>query len=168
MSRWGTCTACSPLEASGCATAGSPLKYSVDEANSQKSVTIVELGEKGELSTRQIPLTPRRDLRVITGTIEQLCDPQLASDDYVFAQLISQGPVLNAMSRLREVYPHTLGLSFHQTLPSPSAILSQNPASLPPEELFDRFYQQVQQGELSEAQQKIVQSTLRQVSQELL
>ena len=81
---------------------GSPLKYSVDEANSQKSVTIVELGEKGELSTRQIPLTPRRDLRVITGTIEQLCDPQLASDDYVFAQLISQGPVLNAMSRLRE------------------------------------------------------------------
>ena len=147
---------------------GSPLKYSVDEANSQKSVTIVELGEKGELSTRQIPLTPRRDLRVITGTIEQLCDPQLASDDYVFAQLISQGPVLNAMSRLREVYPHTLGLSFHQTLPSPSAILSQNPASLPPEELFDRFYQQVQQQELSEAQQKIVQSTLRQVSQELL
>ena len=122
----------------------------------------------GELSTRLIPLTPRRDLRVITGTIEQLCDPQLASDDYVFAQLISQGPVLNAMSRLREVYPHTLGLSFHQTLPSPSAILSQNPASLPPEELFDRFYQQVQQQELSEEQQKIVQSTLRQVSQELL
>ena len=73
-----------------------------------------------------------------------------------------------ARRRLREVYPHTLVLSFHQTLPSPSAILSQNPASLPPEELFDRFYQQVQQGELSEAQQKIVQSTLRQVSQELL
>lgn len=100
---------------------GSPLKYSVDEANSQKSVTIVELGEKGELSTRLIPLTPRRDLRVITGTIEQLCDPQLASDDYVFAQLISQGPVLNAMSRLREVYPHTLGLSFHQTACPPPA-----------------------------------------------
>lgn len=63
--------------------------------------------------------------------------------------------MLNAMSRLREVYPHTLGLSFHQTLPSPSAILSQNPASLPPEELFDRFYQQVQQQELSEARKKL-------------
>ena len=51
---------------------------------------------------------------------------------------------------------------------SATPLIAQLSASLPPEELFDRFYQQVQQQELSEEQQKIVQSTLRQVSQELL
>ena len=79
---------------------GSPLKYAVDEAGSEKSVTLVELGEKGELSVRLLPLRPKRDLRVITGSCDQLCDPSLASDDYVFAQLISDGPVLGAIHRL--------------------------------------------------------------------
>lgn len=142
---------------------GSPLKYSVDEANSRKSVTIVELKEKGEISVSLVPITPRRDLRVIRGTIDELCDRRCASDDYVFAQIISQGPVLNAMSRLREVYPHTLGLSFQQLLPQQEFVPSEDLAALPPDELFQRFYHQVNQQELCEPQKKIVQNVLQDV-----
>lgn len=135
---------------------GSPLKYSVDESNSHKSVTLVELGEKGCLHLSEIPLKPKRDLRVISGTMEELCDPALASDDYVFARIVSDGPVLGAMSRLREVYPHTLGLSLsQQSAPSLSAV-SEDITSLPPTELFCRFYSQVQQQELDDEQRQLV------------
>lgn len=145
---------------------GSPLKYSVDEASSNKSVTLVELLDKGEFSARTIPLTPMRDLRLLTGSIEELCDPSRKSDDYVFVQLVSQGPVLGAMSRLREIYPHTLGLSFCRN-PSPShSSLSQSPAALPPQELFSRFYRQVQGEKISDEQQTIVADILRTVTQE--
>lgn len=37
---------------------GTPLKYSFSEAGQQKSVTVAELGEKGELRVRTVPLTP--------------------------------------------------------------------------------------------------------------
>ena len=151
-------------QSAGCDTmrySGSPLKYSLDEANSPKSVTIVELGEKGQASYRKIPLTPLRDLRLIQGTIEELCDPKLSSDDYVFAQIISHGPVLNAMSRLREVYPHTLGLSFQQFIPSQSALPQRDLASLPPEKLFSRFYQSTMEQELTDTDQVLIQEVFR-------
>ena len=47
---------------------GTPLKYSFSEAEQEKSVTVVELREKGEVELRQIPLTPLRDMRRIRGT----------------------------------------------------------------------------------------------------
>ena len=47
---------------------GTPLKYSFSEAGHYKSVTVAELGGKGELTLRTVPLTPRHDLREIQGT----------------------------------------------------------------------------------------------------
>ena len=47
---------------------GSPLKYSFSEAKQQKSVTLVELAEKGQVQVRTVPLVPRHDLREIRGT----------------------------------------------------------------------------------------------------
>ena len=53
---------------------GTPLKYSFSEAGHYKSVTVVELGEKNDLRLRTVPLTPRHDLREITGTFAELTD----------------------------------------------------------------------------------------------
>ena len=47
---------------------GSPLKYSFSEWRHKKSVTIVELKEKGIVLLEQIPLQPIHDLREIRGT----------------------------------------------------------------------------------------------------
>lgn len=51
---------------------GTPLKYSFSEASQYKSVTVAELGEKGDLTLHTVPLTPRHDMRVIQGTFAQL------------------------------------------------------------------------------------------------
>ena len=44
---------------------GSPLKYSFSEVRHQKSVTVLELREKGQVTVKTRPLTPRRDLETI-------------------------------------------------------------------------------------------------------
>ena len=46
--------------------AGSPLKYSVDEAHQKKSMTLVTLGDTVE--TTCIPVTPLHDVKRIEGT----------------------------------------------------------------------------------------------------
>ena len=47
---------------------GTPLKYSFSEADHKKSVTIVELLEKGNVRVSTVPLIPRRDMRKLRGT----------------------------------------------------------------------------------------------------
>ena len=48
---------------------GSPLKYSFSEARQPKSVTIIQLGAKGDLEIEQHSLKPKRDLREIKGPL---------------------------------------------------------------------------------------------------
>ena len=63
---------------------GSPLKYSFSEAEQEKSVSVVELGAKGELSVKRVPLVPLRDLRCIRGTFRQLTgEGAVPSEDYL-------------------------------------------------------------------------------------
>ena len=45
--------------------AGSPLKYSFSEASHKKSVTIVDLYEKGDTKVRTVPLYPLHDVRLM-------------------------------------------------------------------------------------------------------
>ena len=45
--------------------AGSPLKYSFSEATHKKSVTIVNMHEKGEVQVKTYPLYPLHDVRLI-------------------------------------------------------------------------------------------------------
>lgn len=52
--------------------AGSPLKYSVDEAHQKKSMTLVTLGDTVE--TTCIPVTPLHDVKRIEGTFAALLE----------------------------------------------------------------------------------------------
>ena len=89
---------------------GSPLKYSFDEANHDKGVTIVDIGANN-LEFEHIKLTPRRDVRVITNTLEKIKNlPK--TDDYIHANLTDKKYFLNALDTLRENMPNILSLKF--------------------------------------------------------
>jgi len=90
---------------------GSLLKYSFSEASHCKSVTVVELDARGSVSTELVELSPRRDVRVLEGHLEELIAAgrsDAAAEDYLLARVMNPEPVLNAMGRLREVYPNVL------------------------------------------------------------
>ena len=95
---------------------GTPLKYSFSEAKDEKTVTIVDLGKKGEVSVRTAPLTPKREMREIRGTYEQLMTKEnyegTQTDDYLHITLTDENDIADAVSRLRVVYPNLMKLDY--------------------------------------------------------
>ncbi|MFR6425660.1 MAG: exonuclease SbcCD subunit D [Oscillospiraceae bacterium] len=90
--------------------AGSPLKYSFSEARQHKSVTVVTLGEKGDVQVRTVPLTPLRDLREIRGSYDELTarsfyEHTTYRSDYLHLILTDEQDVYDAVSRLRSDLP---------------------------------------------------------------
>lgn len=98
---------------------GSPLKYSFSEASHDKSVTVAELGQKGELTLHTVPLVPRHDMRVLRGSFAELTDKAFydtqVRDDYLHFVLTDEEDVPEVMGRLREIYPNTMTLSYDNT-----------------------------------------------------
>ena len=125
---------------------GTPLKYSFSEAEHYKSVTLAELGPKGELKLETLPLVPLRDMRQIRGTFDQVKDPAFSGgnpQDYVHVVLTDEQDVPEALGRLHLVYPNMLKLSYDNTrtrrnslVDGPEEIQRKNPL-----ELFEELYE---------------------------
>lgn len=141
---------------------GSPLRYSLSEAQVDNAFLLLDWPEKGQLTVERIPVQPRRQLRVVSGSFEQVLhtledpDTPVRREDYVFANINGSGAILNAMSQLREVFPNALGLQFISQAATSSQALGPQLAELPLEELFSRFYEQVSGEELTPQQQQLV------------
>jgi len=126
--------------------AGSLLKYSASEAGHVKALTLVELPEKGPARTEPMPLSPRRDLRRLRGSFADLMKGPLGpSEDYLFLDLLDDGPVLDAMARLRQIYPNLLGIQPASSTPDATGeVIEIRSRELDPDLLFRSFFQEVQ------------------------
>ena len=85
--------------------AGSPLKYSFSEADDEKSVTIVDLGKKGEVSVKTVPLTMPHDVRLIEGMLDELMELPY-SEDYIWATIHDELVPPDAQVSLTTVFPN--------------------------------------------------------------
>lgn len=134
---------------------GSLLKYSFSEADHCKSVSLVDVGADGAVSIRQESLAPRRDVRIITGTLAELLEhpgPAETREDYLCAQLTDTTPVLDPMARLREVYPNILELQFVRKMGGNAAARADGDhRQRRPEDLFRSFYREMTGEDISEA-----------------
>ena len=125
---------------------GTPLKYSFSEAGHEKSVTVVELGEKGSVEIRTVPLTPKRDLRELRGTYMELtARPNYlgtATDDYLHITLTDEEDIPDAMSRLRVIYPNLMRLDYDNQRTRSRAVVgsAENVERKSPMELFGELY----------------------------
>lgn len=92
---------------------GSLMKYSFSEAGHIKSASLVELDAAGAVRVETLPLRAARDLRIIEGRLAELilaADADPLREDYILARLNDTGALLDAMPRLRAVYPNILGI----------------------------------------------------------
>lgn len=149
---------------------GSLLKYSFSEANQNKSVTIVDLDDKGKVTHQRIPLQPKRDLRVIEAYFDDLLhsDAHPASGDYLHIKLLDDGQILNAISQLRKKFPNILRLE--KLLKQSERGLNQleqvkQRQKLSPVELFEAFYQEMTDEKLSDQRKQIVSEVVDQINQ---
>ncbi len=64
-----------------------------------------------QVSIQRIALKPRRDLRILEGTLQELGDAGMTDpgrEDYIMARLTDTGAWLDAMSKLRTACPNAL------------------------------------------------------------
>ena len=125
---------------------GTPLKYSFSEAGDEKSVTMAELDGKEEVSLRTIPLTPKRDLREVKGTYEELMKKEnykgTATEDYLHIVLTDEEDVPDAMRKLKTVYPNVLRLDYDNVRTRSGAVVEAAPETeeKSPLALAEEFY----------------------------
>ncbi|MBQ5514443.1 MAG: exonuclease SbcCD subunit D, partial [Oscillospiraceae bacterium] len=82
---------------------GTPLKYSFSEKDHVKSVTVCELGAKGDVMVRTVPLTPIRDLRDVRGCFADIIASK-PTDDFVRVILTDENDIPDAMNKLRRIF----------------------------------------------------------------
>ncbi|WP_291272374.1 exonuclease SbcCD subunit D [Geothrix sp.] len=139
--------------------AGSLLKYSASEAGHVKALTLVELPDHGPVRTEPLPFSPRRDLRRLRGRFEDLMrGPHGEAGDYLFLELLDEGPVLDAMARLRQIYPNILGIQPAPATPAlPQEVVPSVDRELDPAALFETFFRDSAGRDMDEAERALFQ-----------
>ena len=125
---------------------GTLLKYSFSEKNHVKSVTVVDIKEKGNIDIREVMLTPKHDLREIKGAYEDITNRKNYEgtnvDDYVHIVLTDEEDVIDAIGKLRTIYPNIMKLSYDNKRTRENNVLTEAGAieEKSPLELFEDFY----------------------------
>lgn len=152
---------------------GSLLKYSFSETKHKKGVTLVNIDEKGEVTVALKELTPKRDMRIIKGPLNELINPEVYkntnTEDYIYAVLTDEGELIDPISKLRAVYPNIMGLHKETSI---EKIESKTSASLGHEnksklELFKEFYNSMSGKELTDEKLGIVKEVIESVEKEV-
>ena len=149
---------------------GTPLKYSFSESKDTKSITVVDIKEKGNIKLDFIPLTPLRDMVDIKGTYDDLMlksfyENTTYPDDYVHITLTDENDILDVITRLRVVYKNIMKLDYdNQRTRSNSEInLINDMESKSPLELFDIFYDSRNGQPLNNEQREFMESIIEDI-----
>lgn len=141
--------------------AGSPLKYSLSEVNSEKSIPLVTMGEKGKVEIELLPLKPLREVRHLRGTRAQLLNPDniLSQDDYIYVTLTEEEILNDAMGIFQQYYPNTVRIDYDNshTREIEQIDLSGISEQRSFEELVRDFYYQIYGCEISSEEMALMQ-----------
>ncbi len=152
---------------------GTPLKYSFSEINHKKSITVVELKEKGNVTVSEIPLVPLRDMKELKGKYDELVlrenykDKNL--DDFYRIILTDEDDVPDALGKLKMIYKNLMRLDYDnlrtRSYHSTSEINMEQRAD--PAELFAKFYENRNVEKLSDVQRDFVIQLIEEIRSEL-
>lgn len=154
--------------------AGTILKYSFSEINHNKSIPIIDIKEKGNITINLLPLKPLRDMREIKGPIEELIKEENYKEgnleDYIKAIITNEERVYDAIGKIKKIYPNTLKLEIQNS----KTINKNEEQNINLEELkkkselelFSDFYKLQNNLDLNEEQKEIVKNIISEVKHE--
>ncbi len=153
---------------------GTPLKYSVSEAEQEKSVTVIEMKKKGDVAIRTISLIPQHDIRIIHGSYMEVTARTfyqgINTDDYVQITLTDEEDIPDGMQKLRTIYPNLLSLTYdNQRTRTQQAIEPQEVIQKKTEkELFEELYEKQNNQPMSEEQQRFIEELFARLKEEIV
>lgn len=149
---------------------GTPLKYSVSEANHDKHLTIVTLNKKEDGPViDNLPLHPLRDVKKKKGQLTELLEEVSVSDrqDYVSITLTDEIDPYRPKEQLENVYERILEIRIDNTRTRNKIILSEEEEiSLEPMEAFAGFFEEMQGRELTSEEIAFMQNIFDQEKEE--
>ncbi|MGL6123739.1 MAG: exonuclease SbcCD subunit D [Shewanella sp.] len=149
---------------------GSMLKYSFSEQHQHKSVTLVELRPHAPVAISLLPLTSMRDVRIVEGELATLLaqgKTDAKRDDYLMVRLLDKHAILDAMGKLRAVYPNVLHLERTGLMAGQQQVaLSRDHIKKGEMDMFGDFFSQVSGEPLTQAQQAVMDELLTKLHHE--
>lgn len=150
---------------------GTPLKYSFSEAKHEKSVTVVEIGEKGMLDVRTVALEPLRDMREIKGAYNDIVlkDNYINTNrnDYMHITLTDEEDIPDAIGKLRVIYPNIMKIDYDNKRTRNSAKLDiiENIEQRSPFDLFLEFYEKQNNQPMNDEQSDFVRTLIEEIKE---
>ena len=152
---------------------GTPLKYSFSEVNDTKSVSIIEINSKEDFNLRMISLIPKRDMRKIRGTYEELTTKNsyenTNTDDYIHVTLTDEFNVADAIQKLRVIYKNIMKLEYDNIRTRESRKINLDDMVIEnknPLEIFSEFYKLQNNKEMNDEQKEIIKKIMEEVWEE--
>ncbi len=145
--------------------AGAPLAYSFSEAGQEKGINLIEMGKKGEVTMRRIPIKPLHEMRRIRG--KELMQPEVVgaaqAEDYIRAELTDEEELIDPIGTLRSVYPNVMQILLTKNERKESMDYISRPEekkkSIP--QLFLGFYEMIRGEKPDEGRMKVVEEAAK-------
>ncbi|WP_347995141.1 exonuclease SbcCD subunit D [uncultured Eubacterium sp.] len=138
--------------------AGTLLKYSFSEEKHNKSMTIVDLKEKGNIEIKEIPVKPLHDLKTIKGKFSKITSEEfykeLKKEDYYRAVLTDEDDILNAIGKLKSIYPNLMSMEYDNTRTRSYSVVDnvETGEAKSPLDYFEEFFEKQNGRKMSEKQ----------------
>lgn len=145
---------------------GSILKYSFSEHKQKKGVTLLEFDQSGLVNHQHLPLTPKKEVRVLEGLLDDVItqgktDPH--KDDYVMVRLTDQTALLEPIAKLREVYPNILHLEKTMLTQAMGKTPNRETLKRGEEHMIQDFFKQVTGNDMTAEQLAVIEKTLKSI-----
>lgn len=142
---------------------GSPLKYSVSEANHKKQVVVIDIDRSKNINVEKILVEPLRDLRILRGNFEDIM--KIKTNDYVSVQLTDENFIIDPHGRIRMACPNILDLSY-VNIQLDNTRTAQHIIQKCPQELFASFYKDVVGKDMNELEKQLLERVMEELKNE--
>lgn len=152
--------------------AGTLLKYSFSEENHNKSMTIVDLKEKGNIEIKEIPVKPLHDLKTIKGKFSEITSEEfykeLKKENYYRAVLTDEDDILNAIGKLKSIYPNLMSMEYDNTRTRSYSVVDnvETGEAKSPLDYFEEFFEKQNGRKMSEKQRDYLLEILGEAKEE--
>ena len=150
--------------------AGSILKYSFSEIHKDKQATVITINENKQLSLSFHHLKPIRDMREIECSLDALLKRECEigqEEDYMHVILTDEEQILDAIGKVRTIYPNVMQISFknrrHMAQYEAIQMKEDQISDQSPMELFEQFYKMQNHIDLDEKRAQMAASIFEEV-----
>lgn len=149
--------------------AGTPLKYSFSEISHKKSMTIVDMKEKGDVEIQEIPLVSAWELIELRGSLNELISNSITSsvDKKSFVKITLTDEVLknDALDILKNFYPYIVSIGYDNSMTRDNNIVQSTKVLMQqdPQQIVEELFVQQNNREMNAVERELINKLVKKV-----